>query len=104
MKAELIITITETGKTSRLVSKYRPRVPVVCVTNDVHTANYLILSRATIPIIVPSVKGTESILTETMEKCKQMGLCKSGSNVVVVAGIVEGVSGNTNSLRVVRVP
>lgn len=104
LKAELIITITETGKTSRLVSKYRPRVPVVCVTNDVHTANYLILSRATIPIIVPSVKGTESILTETMEKCKQMGLCKSGSNVVVVAGIVEGVSGNTNSLRVVRVP
>jgi pyruvate kinase len=103
LKASLIITITETGRTSRLVSKYRPRVPVMCVTNSLATANYLILFRSAFPMLVPSVKGTEHLLQEAMQKAKELGLCKSGSTVVCVAGIVEGVSGSTNSLRVLTV-
>jgi len=104
LKADVIITITETGRTSRLICKYRPRVPVLCLTNSVETANYLIFVRAAFPIMVPSVQGTEHLVTEAMQKAKAMNLCKSGSLAVVVTGIVEGVSGNSNSLRVLVVP
>jgi len=104
LKAELILTVSETGKTSRLICKYRPRVPVLCLTNSVATANYLIYVRGAIPYLIDSVKGTERLITEALEKAKKQGLCKSGSLVVVCSGIVEGIPGNTNSLRVISVP
>lgn len=104
LRAELILTISETGRTTRLICKYRPRVPVVCITNGAATANYLVFVRAAIPFIYPSVHGTEKLVADAMQQAKAKGLCKSGSTVVVVSGVVEGVSGSTNSLRVLVVP
>jgi len=104
LKAELILTISETGRTCKLVAKYRPRVPVFCVTNSVSTANYLLYCRATVPFLVSSVHGTEHLIASSLEECKRLGLCKTGSLVVVISGIVEAVSGNTNSLRVIACP
>jgi len=104
LKADLILTISETGRTTRLICKYRPRVPVLCITNSLATAQYLVYVRAATPIVCPSVHGTEKLVADGMEKAKQMGLCKSGGTVVVVSGVVEGVSGSTNSLRVLRCP
>jgi len=104
LEADLILTISETGRTTRLICKYRPRVPVVCITNSNATANYLVFVRAAVPLVYPSVHGTEQLVANAMQKAKQLGLCKSGSTVVVVSGIVEGVSGSTNSLRVIQVP
>jgi pyruvate kinase len=103
LKAELLLTISETGKTSRLICKYRPRVPVICLTNSAATANYLIYSRAAVPYLVGTVKGTEHLIAEAMERAKKEGLVKSGSLVVVCSGIVEGIPGSTNSLRVITV-
>jgi pyruvate kinase len=103
LKAELLLTISETGKTSRLICKYRPRVPVICLTNSTATANYLIYSRAAVPYLVGTVKGTEHLISEAMERAKKEGLVKSGSLVVVCSGIVEGIPGSTNSLRVITV-
>lgn len=104
LNADLILTISETGRTTRLICKYRPRVPVVCITNSEATANYLVFVRAAFPVVYPTVHGTEQLILDGLEKAKKLGLCKSGSTVVVVSGIVEGVSGSTNSLRVIQVP
>jgi len=104
LNADLLMTITETGSTSRLVCKYRPKVPVICITDTDSTANALLLTRGAIPYHVPSLKGTEHLISLGMEKAKALGLCKSGSLVVVVSGTVEGTSGNSNSLRVLTVP
>jgi len=104
LNASLIITITETGTTSRLVCKYRPKVPVFCVTNSQYTAHFLLLSRGAIPFVVPSLSGTDHLVNEAMEKAKTLNLCKSGSLVIVVAGTLEGVPGNSNSLKVLTVP
>jgi len=104
LKAELILTISETGKTSRLICKYRPRVPVICITNHAATANYLIYCRAAIPYLVDNVKGTEKLISDALVRAKKQKLCKTGDLVVVCSGIVEGIPGNTNSLRVISVP
>jgi pyruvate kinase len=104
LAADLILTISETGRTTRLICKYRPRVPVMCITNSKATANYLVFVRAAIPVVYPTVHGTEQLLSDALQKAKQQGLVKSGSTVVVVSGIVEGVSGGTNAMRVITVP
>jgi len=101
--ADLIITITETGTTSRLVCKYRPRVPVICITNNPSTVNYLVLNRAAHPMLVSSVRGTEALIKEIFEKVKELGLAHSGSRAIVVSGVVEEQSGATNMLKVLTV-
>jgi pyruvate kinase len=104
LKADLVITITETGTTARLVCKYRPKVPVICITNSENTANNMLLSRGAIPTVVESVKGQDYLVQLAMDKGKVLGLCQSGSLVVVVAGTLEGIPGNSNSLKVLTVP
>jgi len=104
VNASLIFTITETGNTSRLVSKYRPSIPVICLTSSTATANFLLLSRTCLPMVVPSLKGTSKIVDDAIQRAKQMGLCRPGDKVVLVSGVVEGVPGNSNALKVLDVP
>jgi len=104
LKADLIIALTERGTTARLIAKYRPRVPIICVTDFVSTANFLLLSRACAPLLVPSMKGSDQLIQEGMNFAKKEGLCKSGSVVVVVHGTFEGNPGNSNLMKVLTVP
>jgi len=104
LKATMIITITETGSTGRLVCKYRPRVPVMCITNSPDTASYLLLTRAAFPYVVGSILGSEHLIRDAMEDAKRRGVAKSGDIVLVIHGIIEGVAGNSNSLKVLTVP
>jgi hypothetical protein len=53
--AALVIVISETGYTARLCAKYRPHVPVICVTSNSDVATYLTLSRGVIPIVCRTI-------------------------------------------------
>jgi len=102
--ADLIITITETGTTTRLVCKYRPRVPVLSLTHSFSAAQSLLLSRASIPLVVPSVRGSDNLIKDAFVKAKELKLVKSGSTVVIVSGVVEEQSGSTNMLKILTIP
>eukprot|EP01117_Protostelium_nocturnum_P008209 TRINITY_DN292_c0_g1_i1.p1 TRINITY_DN292_c0_g1~~TRINITY_DN292_c0_g1_i1.p1 ORF type:complete len:504 (-),score=174.65 TRINITY_DN292_c0_g1_i1:351-1862(-) len=103
VKADLVVTVSETGATARLACKYRPRVPVICVTNNVNTANTLLLTRAAVPFLVETLTGSEYLVNLAMEKGKILGLCKAGSLCVVVSGTIENAPGATNSVKVLHV-
>eukprot|EP00026_Physarum_polycephalum_P002247 Phypoly_transcript_02252.p1 GENE.Phypoly_transcript_02252~~Phypoly_transcript_02252.p1 ORF type:complete len:571 (+),score=60.77 Phypoly_transcript_02252:182-1894(+) len=100
LKAAMIITLTETGLTTRLVCKYRPPVPVVAITTWNHTIQILTITKGTLPMYVESLTGLDKLIEQALELGWGMGLVKSGSRVVVVSGIMEGVQGKTNSMRV----
>jgi len=102
--ASVIIVITETGSSARLVCKYRPSVPVICITNSDSTANFALLTRGAIPFMVSNMKGSEQLVLQAMVKALGLGIAKSGSLVVVIHGVLEGVSGNSNSLKVLSIP
>jgi len=104
LNADLIITLTETGTTSRLVSKYKPRVPIICITHNDNVANFLLLSKAAIPYVVPESVSADELIKAAMAKAKALGLCQSGSLVVIVQGVISGIPGNSNSLSVLTVP
>eukprot|EP01027_Heterolobosea_sp_BB2_P022179 GEZU01032636.1.p1 GENE.GEZU01032636.1~~GEZU01032636.1.p1 ORF type:complete len:505 (+),score=213.31 GEZU01032636.1:125-1639(+) len=103
VKADLIITITETGLTSRLVSKYRPPVPVIAVTSWVHTAHHLECTRAVVPLLIDHMQSNDLCVEKALELAFNRGLVKKGSRVVIVAGIMEGMPGKTNTLKVLTV-
>jgi len=104
LNAAVLIVITETGGSARLVCKYRPSVPVICMTNSPSAANFLYLTRAAVPYLVSSVKGSDQLVLQAMGRALALGLAKSGSLVVVVQGVIEGKTGNSNSLKVLTIP
>jgi len=100
VQAGLIITITETGNTARLVSKYRPNPPCIAVTQNKATARQLMISRNVFPVVVGSVIGTETVIARTIESAKEKKYVEEGQYVVVTSGHIEGVAGQTNILKV----
>jgi len=98
--AKLIVCLTETGNTARLVSKYRPSCPVLTVTSNARVARQTLLYRATIPFLVESMHGTDQLIQRALGHAKKLQLLQDGELVVLTSGKIEGVSGSTNILRV----
>jgi len=101
--ATLIVVLTRGGTTAKLVSKYRPRVPILSVVvpvlttdsfdwkvSDESPARQSLIYRGLIPILAEGsakatdTESTEDILEAALRKAVQRGLCKPGDAVVVL--------------------
>jgi pyruvate kinase len=103
LKAALLIVLSESGGTARLVAKYRPKCPVLCMTASDQAARQLLTSRGVLPLLVVSTRGTDSLIARAITIAKKLGMCKIGDVVVATAGTREGITGTTNNLKVVTV-
>jgi len=101
LNAKLIITVTETGLTTRLVCKYRPPVPVIAITSWPHTLRHLLVTRGTYPLLVDSLVGAEQLVENALHLAVERKLVQSGDRIVIISGVMEGVPGKTNALRVI---
>lgn len=126
--AGAIIVLTTSGNTARLVSKYRPRVPIIAITRNPQTARQVHLYRGCFPFMYPKATSASAAralsssaaylspaetapwqedvdqrLSWGMEQAIKYGLLKSGDPVVAVQGWKGGL-GNTNTLRVLITP
>ena len=99
MDIKLVVTITETGNTARLISKYRPDTDILAVTFDELTQRSLMLNWGIIPVVTEKPASTDDMLKVALES----GLVESGDNIVIVAGVPVGTGGtNTMRIRTVR--
>lgn len=98
--AEAIITSTQTGQTARMVSKYKPRSPIIAVTSRRRVAAQLALTWGVYPVLCPPVESTDEMFIAATEAALQERLIHEGDLVVFTAGVPVGVSGTTNLLRV----
>mmetsp|Transcript_20055 Transcript_20055/g.44637 ORF Transcript_20055/g.44637 Transcript_20055/m.44637 type:complete len:518 (+) Transcript_20055:41-1594(+) len=103
MGAKLIVVLTETGHTARLVAKYRPRALIFACCASESTIAHLQIVRGVTAMQVPSFKGTESVLHSALEKAKERGFVKAGDHVVAVHGMKEEMPGASNLMKVVQV-
>jgi pyruvate kinase len=72
LQATLIVTLTETGLTTRLVCKYRPPIPVIAITSWQHTVKVLMATRATVPMLVQSLSGTDELVGKALDMVSQL--------------------------------
>ncbi len=111
LKAILVFSIS--GRTARLVSKYRPSCPIVCVTTDPITARQSAISRGVYPVLVterfdPSrhswLEYTERQLEHAVDVCKTgpIVMLQNNDTCVVIQGWAGGV-GHSNTMRLVTV-
>jgi pyruvate kinase len=100
LKAKAIMTCTVSGSTSRMVSKYRPSVPVLALTPKADTARRLSLVWGVYPVLVKKIRDTDDIIKKSMNIAKQMRLARSGDIFVITAGVPIAASGTTNLIKI----
>lgn len=105
IQAALIVVLTESGNTARLVSKYRPACPILCVTSNPKVSRQILLSRGCHPFICDSMTGTERVVEQALKYARdELKIVKGGDWVVLACGVLEGVSGATNMCKIQTVP
>lgn len=101
--AAAILSLTRSGATARMVSKYRPDCPVIAMTPSFSTWRELALLWGVYPLICPFTTDVEESVSNSLTIVQEEGLIKGGDNVVFTSGIPLGVPGSTNLVQVYTV-
>ncbi|MBI2874724.1 MAG: pyruvate kinase, partial [Firmicutes bacterium] len=98
--ATAIITATTSGHTARMVSKYRPDVPIFAVAARESVRRELALCWGVYPLAAAEAASTDEMLGYAIQTVLQAGLIRSGDLVIITAGVPAGFPGTTNLLKV----
>lgn len=100
LNAKAIVTVTKSGKTARMISKFRPYTPIVGATTEPQVYRQLVLSWGVIPVMCEEKKNTDALFNHAVEVSEKHGILDKGDLAVITAGIPLGMSGTTNMLKV----
>lgn len=100
LNASCIVTITNSGITPRMISKFRPKCPILAVTGDKVSWRQLNLTWGCVPAYFENIKMNDDITKIAVEKSLETGLAKNGDHIIIAAGVPVGIAGTTNTLKV----
>ena len=100
LNASAIITVTKSGSTARILSRYRPACVIVGCTTEKHVWRQLALSWGTVPLMIAEESNTDDLFEHAVDAAVQSGLVHDGELVVLTAGVPLGISGTTNLMKV----
>lgn len=100
LNVHAIITPTESGHTARMISKYRPKAPIVAVTSNDHVSRRLALAWGVYPQMGKKATTTDEMLDTAVEESLNSGIVSSGDLVVITAGVPVGEAGTTNLMKI----
>ncbi|MBX6331384.1 MAG: pyruvate kinase [Gemmatimonadaceae bacterium] len=98
--APIVMVITKSGFTARIVASYRPAVPIFALTDVERTYRQLALVRGVIPALVAPAATYEEMFEHGRALLRRLGLAQPGDRILVTAGVPFDVPGTTNLLRV----
>lgn len=100
LNAAAIITVTKSGKTARMISKYRPACPIVGCSTYEYVCRQMSLSWGVLPLMIEEEESTDVLFDHAVAAAEKAGYVKSGELAVITAGIPLGISGTTNIIKV----
>lgn len=100
LNAAAIITVSNSGRTARMVSKHRPGVPIIGCSVNPYVCRQLSLSWGVTPIMVDIKETSDELFDHAVERAEKLGMVQPGQLVVLTAGVPLGVSGTTNLIKV----
>ena len=101
--AAAIITPTWSGSTACLVSRFRPKQPILATTCNEAALDFLSLCWGVVPILIPSSDSSEDVIRFSIEAARRAGYVESGQQVIITGGAPLHIAGKTNFIRVDRV-
>jgi pyruvate kinase len=100
LEVAAIITVTHSGHTARMISRFRPECPIIATTISEKARRQLNINWGVLPFLVKIAESTDEIFDTGVEKAMLAGLVRKGDLVVITAGVPIGISGTTNILKV----
>jgi pyruvate kinase len=98
--ATAIFAFTSSGSTARVISRYRPKMPIIALTPNTKTYHQLAFNWGVVPVDPSPVENAQEALSLTSDFACARGHVQYGDLVVVTAGTPFGVSGTTNTMVV----
>lgn len=100
LEAAAIITVTESGQTARMISKYRPGMQIIGCTVNSRVYRQLAMSWGVMPIFCQLKDNADELFDHAVQRAKEEKLIQDGDLVVITAGVPLGIPGTTNLLKV----
>ena len=100
VNAKVIAVCSLSGMTARMVSRFRSPVDILGLTTDEKTCRKLSLSWGVSPYVCDTFDSTDVLFYTAKRMARDVFKLKSGDKMVVTGGITNGVSGNTNLIKV----
>jgi pyruvate kinase len=98
--AKYLIAFTETGRSARLIARWRCETGLLAFTPNPRVRSQLALVWGVETFLVPQVQHTDDMVTQVDKALLDIGRASVGERVVIVAGVPPGVPGTTNGMRV----
>ena len=102
-RVRAIVVFTSSGSSARLVSRYRPPVPIYAVTPSEIAAHQLLIHYGVFPVLAPEVGSTDEMLAQMDRVLIEQSHLRVGDIVVFVAGQPVGRPGTTNLMKLHRI-
>ena len=100
VNAAAIVTVSESGNTARLLSKYRPKQPIIACVMDEQVQRQLSLSWGITSLLMGPAHSTDELIEMSTALAEKNGYLHNGELTVVTAGVPVGVSGTTNMIKI----
>ena len=100
LNAKAIVAATNSGSTAKLVSKYKPKCPIIAITPHSDVMRGLSLNFGVLPVLCQQFATTDDILTEAKTVVKSLNIAQEGDDIIVAAGMPTNYTGGTNMLKV----
>lgn len=100
LKAAAIVSVTKSGSTARLISKYRPACPIIGCATHPHVCRHLNLCWGITPLQIKEEQDTFELFEHALEEAMDAGLLQTGDVTVITAGVPLGRPGTTNLINV----
>ncbi len=100
VNAKCIVVNSITGKTARMVSRFRCPAEIIGVTTDIKAWRQLNLSWGVTPVLEEEYNSLDIVFYQSLNHAKKILGLTAGDNVVLTGGQINGQSGNTNTIKV----
>jgi len=98
--AKAILIITSSGQTARIISRFRPEVPIITATKDALAMRKLTLNWGVFPFIAPTLRSTEQMIEQSIDMIKEKKIVEKGDKIIIIAGQPFSESKKTRSIKI----
>lgn len=100
LNAKAIVTVTKSGRTARMISKYRPDCAIIGCTTELKVSRQLSMAWGIRPVLLKEEQEVFDLFEHAIEISKELGVFTTGDIAVITSGVPIGISGTTNMIKV----
>ena len=100
LNAKAIVTVTKSGRSARMISRYRPMSDIISCATTEKVCRQLSLTWGVTPLLIKEEKEVFNLFDKAIQAAEKMKLLEEGDLTVITSGVPIGVSGTTNMMKV----